>query len=231
MDFSVVFQNLDYFLWGRWAVGQPGGLVLTVGLALASGVLALGLGIAAALAVFWGPRRLGRVVTAAADFVRAIPLLFVIFWIYFLIPAVFRTEVPGPVSVVVALAWFSAGAVMHTTLAGLRALPRGQTEAAQAAGLTRGQIFADVLAPQAFRNLIPSYVAVFASLIKDTSLAYVLNVPELTLAANQVNTRTQIHPAEIFLFTAAAYFALCFGLDLAARTLARTRSGRGFPKP
>ena len=220
LDFTIIARNWDYFLWGRTPQGEVGGLLLTVLMALAAGTLSLVLGIALALAGWLGPRHLRAVLTFLADLVRSIPLLLVIFWIYFLVPAMFRTTVPGALSVILALAWFSSGAVMHTTLAGLDALPRGHREAGIASGLSEGQVFMTILLPQALRNLVPSYVALFASMIKDTSLAFILNVPELTMTANQVNTRDQIYPAEIFLFTAAVYFVLCAGLSWAAHGLA-----------
>jgi len=113
--------------------------------------------------------------------------------------------------------------VLHTTLAGLEALPRGHREAGLASGLSEGQVFTSILLPQALRNLVPSYVALFASMIKDTSLAFILNVPELTMTASQVNTREQIYPAEIFLTTGAVYFVLCAGLAWAAQGLAHRR--------
>jgi len=221
LDFSVIVKNFDYFLWGRTFQGEVGGLLLTVLMALASGLLSLVLGIGLAFASWLGPRSLRTVLTGAADFVRGIPLIFVIFWIYFLVPALFHTEIPGALSVVLALAWFSSGAVMHSTLAGLEALPKGHREAGIASGLTEGQVFVHLLLPQALRNLVPSYVGLFASLIKDTSLAYIMNVPELTMTANQVNTRAQIYPAEIFLFTGLVYFLLCSGLSWGATALAR----------
>ena len=217
---SVVARNFHYFVWGRTFQGELGGLWLTILMSFAAGLLSLALGISAAFAAWLGPRPARRILQWLADFVRAIPLIFVIFWIYFLVPAVFGAEIPGPASVVAALAWFSSGAVMYTTLAGLEALPRGHREAGLASGLREGQIFVSILLPQALRNLIPSYVALFASMIKDTSLAYIMNVPELTMTANQVNTRTQIYPAAIFLFTAFIYFVLCSSLSLAAKALA-----------
>jgi len=204
-------------MWGRTFQGELGGLWLTIIMATAAGLISLVLGITAAVAAWLGPRPVRKALQALADFVRAIPLIFVIFWLYFLMPALFHTEIPGAWSVIAALAWFSSGAVMYTTLAGLEALPRGHSEAGIASGLTRGQVFECILLPQAIRNLIPSYVTLFASMIKDTSLAYIMNVSELTMTANQVNTRTQIYPTEIFLFTAAVYFILCSFLSWGAR--------------
>lgn len=218
--FEVIAKNFHYFMWGRTFQGEVGGLYLTVLMATAAGIISLVLGTAAALAAWLGPKSLRKALQLLADFVRAIPLIFVIFWIYFLVPALFHTEIPSAWSVIAALAWFSSGAVMYTTLSGLEALPRGHREAGIASGLTEGQVFASILLPQALRNLIPSYVTLFASMIKDTSLAYIMNVPELTMTANQVNTRTQVYPAEIFLFTAAVYFILCSLLSWGARGLA-----------
>jgi len=223
LDFTVILKNWDYLLWGRTPQGEVGGLLLTVLMALAAGCLSLILGIAMALACWMGPRPLRRALIAMADVVRSVPLVLVIFWIYFLVPALFRTPIPGALSVILALAWFSSGAVLYTTLAGLEALPRGHREAGLASGLSEGQVFTTILLPQALRNLVPSYVALFASMIKDTSLAFILNVPELTMTASQVNTREQIYPAEIFLTTGAVYFVLCAGLAWAAQGLAHRR--------
>jgi len=218
-DFSVIYNNLDYLLWGRTADGELGGLLLTVVMALVSGVLALVFGIALALTAWIGSSPYRKLLFLWADLIRGIPLIFVIFWLYFLVPALLGTAVPSAVSVVLALAWFSSASVMHTTLAGLEALPRGQREAGIATGLSQGRVLRYILLPQALRNLIPSYVGLFASLIKDTSLAFIVNVPEATMVASQVNSRTQIYPAEIFIFTAALYFVLCSLLAWAADRL------------
>jgi len=220
LDFTIILKNWDYFLWGRTSQGEVGGLLLTVLMALAAGTLSLVLGIGLALAAWLGSLPLRRVLVCFSDLIRGVPLVLVIFWIYFLVPALFRTKVPGALSVILALAWFSSGAVMHSTLAGLEALPRGHREAGIASGLSEVQVFSAILLPQALRNLVPSYVSLFASMIKDTSLAFILNVPELTMTASQVNTRAQVYPAEIFLFTAAVYFVLCGGLSWAAHRLA-----------
>ncbi len=223
LDFTVVARNLDYLLWGRLAEGEPGGLLLTVAMSVCAGILSLVLGIALALVAWcYGglPRKL---LFAWAEVIRGIPLIFVIFWLYFLVPALFGRDMPGSLSVVLALAWFSSAAVMHSVLAGLKALPRSQYEAGIASGLTTLQVLRWILLPQALRNLLPSFVGLFATLIKDTSLAFIVNVPELTMVASQVNNRTQLFPAEIFLSIAALYFFLCGALSLASR---RFSSGR-----
>jgi len=220
-ELDVIWRNLDYLLWGRMAQGEPGGLLLSVLIALASGVLALVGGIALAVLAWFSSGLLRRLLFLWADLIRGIPLIFVIFWVYFLVPALFGGAVPGTVSVILALAWFSAAAVMYSTLSGLEALSGGQREAALSTGLSEMQTLFLVLLPQALVNLVPSYVSLFVSLIKDTSLAFIVNVPELTMVASQVNNRTQLYPTTIFLFTAALYFVLCGGLSLLVRKMVR----------
>ena len=225
-DFGVITRNLDYLLWGRLAEGEAGGLLLTVLMSIAAGMLAIILGVALAIPAFRFPGLIRQTLFWWSDFIRGIPLIFVIFWVYFLVPALFGNGIPSAGSVILALAWFSSAAVMHSTLAGLEALSSGQREAAIATGLSEGQTLRWVLLPQALRNLLPSYVGLFASLIKDTSLAFIVNVPELTTVASQVNNRTQLYPAEIFLFTAALYFFLCGGLSLAVRLISSRSNAR-----
>ena len=78
-----------------------------------------------------------------------------------------------------------------------------------------GEVVA-ILLPQALRNVQPSLVGIFIGLLKDTSLAFIVNVPELTTVAGQVNNRVQIYPLAIFVFTGAVYYLLCCGLSLLA---------------
>ncbi|MBU9811255.1 ABC transporter permease subunit [Rahnella sp. C60] len=223
-DWSVLQDNFTYLLWGRLADGEPGGVLLTLIMAASAGVLALLAGVLmAALAWRFGGRT-RKILFIWASFIRGIPLIFVIFWLYFLLPVVFGGSIPGPLTVILALAWFTSAAVMHSTLAGLEALPRGQTEAGIASGMSYGKVLLFVLLPQAWPNLLPSYLGLLISLVKDTSLAFIVNVPELTTVAGQVNNRVQIYPAEIFLFVGLMYYLLCASLAaLAGKALRRRR--------
>src|SRR5471032_2115383 len=210
-DYSVLHDNFTYLLWGRVADGEPGGVLLTLIMALSAGAIALLLGVlVAALAWrFGGWTR--RALFIWADFIRGIQLIFVIFWLYFLLPVVFGSSMPG------------ALAVMHSTLAGLESLPAGQSEAGLASGFSQWQVLRVLLLPQAWPNLLPSYLGLLIALLKDTSLAFIVNVPELTTVAGQVNNRVQIFPAEIFLFIGLIYYLLCAGLAAMAGRWMRTR--------
>lgn len=223
-DLAVVRDNLGYLLVGRAAQGEPGGLLLTVLLSLAAGVLALVIGVAFAFLAWTFGGWTRRLLFLWSDLIRAVPLMLVIFWLFFLLPAVFG-ETPGWLTVVLALAWFSAASVMHSTFAGLQALPRTQTEAALASGMSRLQALGLVLLPQAAPNIAPSLIGLFVALIKDTSLAFIVNVPELTTVATQVNNQTQVYPAEIFATVALLYLIPTSALCLVVKRLSAKRRG------
>lgn len=212
-NITVIMDNLDYLLWGRMAQGQPGGVLLTVLMAAGAAVLALTGGVLLACAAWLYGGIVRRLLFIWAELIRGIPLIFVIFWLYFLLPIMTGSDLPGALTVTLALAWFTSAAVMHTTLAGLEALAVGQREAALADGLSSWQMLRLVLLPQAMRNVMPSYVGLFIALLKDTSLAFIVNVPELTTVAGQVNSRVQVYPAAIFIFIGLVYYLLCSSLQ------------------
>ncbi|MFZ4529966.1 MAG: amino acid ABC transporter permease [Undibacterium curvum] len=222
-DFDVIVNNWQYLLIGRTADGEVGGLLLTLLMSLSAGLIALVAGIATAAVAWYFQGWSRRVLFSVAELIRSIPLILVIFWLYFLLPRWLGRDISGVSTVVLAIAWFSAASVMHATLAGLEALSSGQTEAGIASGMSRWQVLRHILLPQAMPNLLPSYTGLFVALIKDTSLALVVNVPELTTVANQVNNRTQIYPAEIFLFIGAIYFILCTALSELPRLVLKTK--------
>lgn len=223
-DVSVIADNWQYILIGRAGDGEIGGLLLSLLMALAATLLALTGGVATAILAWRMQGRVRQALFICAELIRSIPLILVIFWLYFLLPWWLGRNVPGVVTVTLAIAWFSAAAVMHATLAGLAALAKGQTEAALASGMSHWQVLRYILLPQAMRNLIPSYLGLLVALIKDTSLALVVNVPELTTVANQVNNRTQIYPAEIFLLVGALYFVICTALGALPQLLTSSRA-------
>ncbi|HLN90291.1 MAG TPA: amino acid ABC transporter permease, partial [Patescibacteria group bacterium] len=105
--------------------------------------------------------------------------------------------------------------------AGITGIPKGQMEAAISTGLSHGQAMFYIVLPQALRNMIPSFVNQFVSMIKDTSLAFIVGVSELTQIATQINNRTMLYPTEIFIFIAVIYFIICFAFTELSRWLER----------
>jgi polar amino acid transport system permease protein len=83
-----------------------------------------------------------------------------------------------------------------------------------------------VILPQALFNMIPSIVSQFVSTIKETTLAYIINVPELTFAAGQINNRLLTKPFEVYFILAISYFIVCWTLTQLANLLERTVAAR-----
>jgi polar amino acid transport system permease protein len=146
------------------------------------------------------------------------PLLMVIFWMYFLMPALFG-KVAENNTVIMALTVFTSAYMSRIIVAGIDGIPKGQTEAAISTGLKSWQVMLYIVLPQGLRNMIPSFVNQFVSLIKDTSLAFIVGVSELTHVATQINNRTMAFPTEIFVFIALVYFIICFAFTSLSRWL------------
>jgi polar amino acid transport system permease protein len=158
------------------------------------------------------------------EVIRGIPILMLIFWFYFLAPILFNRTLPEFTSALIAFIVFTSAYVGEIVRAGVQALPRGQMEAARGQGLSHTQAMCYVILPQALRNMIPSFVNQFVSLTKDTSLAYIIGVNELTRTATQVNNRTLTAPTEIFITIAVMYFVVCYVLTSTSRRLEKQLS-------
>ncbi len=219
MDFTIITDNFTYFMIGRFPHGPLGGVGLTLYLAVVSCLLALIGGIVLGVASDVPLRPLRWLVRGYIHVMRGIPLLMVIFWMYFLLPLVFKQSVPENWTVIAALTLFTSAYMAHIVRAGIEGVARGQREAALASGLNALQVMTYVVLPQALRNMIPSFVNELVAVTKDTSLAFIVGVSELTHIATQVNNRELTHPAEIFLFVAAVYFVICFSLTQLSRGL------------
>lgn len=221
MQWDVVIDNFDYLLIGSYPEGPLGGIALSILLALGGIFGAFWLGL------LFGLMRLSKrwwvkiVSIVYIEVIRGIPLLMLIFWFYFLAPVLIGTTLPEAESALVAFIVFTGAYVAEIVRAGVEALPKGQMEAARASGLNNLQAMTFVILPQALRNMIPSFVNQFVSLTKDTSLAYVIGVVELTRAAVQVNNRTLSAPMEIYLTILIMYFVICYVLTAVSRKLER----------
>lgn len=221
MNWDIVWNNFDYFLIGAYPEGPLGGLAMSILLALGGIFGAFWLGL------LFGLMRLSRKkwikwpAVVYIEIVRGTPLLMVIFWFYFLAPIVLGHTLPEATSALIAFIVFTGAYIAEIVRAGVLALPKGQTEAARGTGLSHFQTMVHVILPQALRNMIPSFVNQFVSLTKDTSLAYIIGVNELTRTATQVNNRTLIAPTEIFITIAVLYFVICYVLTATSRRLER----------
>lgn len=221
MRWDIVYDNLDYLLWGAYPEGPLGGIAMSIVMAALGIFGAFWLGLGIGLMRLSQSRVLRWTALVYVEVVRGTPLLMLIFWFYFLGPVLFGYTLPEFESALMAFVIFTAAYIAEIVRAGVLALPRGQMEAARGAGLTRLQAMRHVILPQALRNMIPSFVNQFVSLTKDTSLAYIIGVNELTKAATQINNREVVAPAEIFIAIAVLYFLICWVLTAFSRRMER----------
>ncbi|MBK1615046.1 ABC transporter permease [Rubrivivax gelatinosus] len=224
MDFSFLQDDLGYLLWGTFPDGPPGGALLTLLLSAGSGVASalLGLGLGVLLVMLDGVALV--LLSTVLGFLRAIPVLMLIFWTYFLLPIVFGLDVPGVLSVMAALALVGGAYLAHGVAAGIRGVGSEQWACGLALGFTRWGALRHIVLPQALRMMLPSFINQWVTLIKDSSLAYIVGVGELSFLATQVNARVMVHPTEVFLFVGGVYWLLCSALDWAASAAARAGS-------
>jgi His/Glu/Gln/Arg/opine family amino acid ABC transporter permease subunit len=149
--------------------------------------------------------------------VRGVPPLVLILLIYFAPPA-FGIDLPGFWAAVIALT-VNAGAYNTEIIrSGIVAIDPGQTEAAKAIGLTWPKTLANVLLPQALRNVIPPLTNELISLIKTTPLLSVTSILELTGAGKAI-VAEKYAPLEVYLLMALFYFVLIGALSLFMRYL------------
>ena len=217
-DFGVIERNLRYLFFD----GMTFTLTLTALSALGGVVLGTGI----ALLRLAGGRVLGAVATGYVNLVRALPLVLVIFWFYFLVPYIGQwiTGATRPVAVgafassLLTFTLFEAAYFSEIIRAGIGSVARGQMQAGFALGLTYRQVMGSVILPQVFRTMLPVLLTQTIVLFQDTSLVYVLSITDFLGAASKIAQRDG-RLVEMYVFAAVVYFAICFCASQAVKRL------------
>lgn len=159
-------------------------------------------------------RWLVRLSTAWVELFRNIPILVQVFIWYHVIPAFVLPlkALPSYWLVSIALGFFTSARIAEQVRAGIQALPSGQRMAATALGLTTTQSYRYVILPMALRIVIPPLTSESMNLIKNSSVAFAVSVPELTLFAMQAQEETS-HGVEIYLAVTLLYAASAFAVN------------------
>jgi polar amino acid transport system permease protein len=205
---AAVWGSLDYLMKGALATVELSFTVVLIG-------TALGL-IGGLLRVMPHPR-LRRVVGVVVEGVRSVPLLLQMFFIFFGLPAL-GIEMPVFLSAVLAMTLWMAVNSTEVFRGAVQSIAPGQSEAAYSTGLGYWETMRFVIVPQAVRRMLPPFVGLCTILIKDSSLAAIIGVFELTRAAQETIERT-FASVELYLFAAAVYFVICFPLTSLSRRL------------
>jgi len=188
-------------------------------------VACLGLIIAFSLGVFMGTLRtmpsetalnrfLVRLSTTWVELFRNIPILVQVFLWYHVIPAFIPMlkAFPSYLLVSIALGFFTSARIAEQVRAGIQSLPSGQKAAATALGLTTFQSYRYILLPMALRIVIPPLTSESMNLIKNSSVAFAVSVPELTLFAMQAQEETS-RGVEIYLAVTLLYALSAFAVN------------------
>jgi len=208
------------------ASDQWGGLPITLMLAVYGAVAAFPLGVLLALGRRSQLPVLRAVSVAYIELVRGVPLVTVLFMASLML-ALFLPEgvsIDKLLRAQIAVILFNAAYLAEVVRAGLQALPKGQTEAAQALGLGYWQTQALVVLPQALRVTIPAQVNSFIDNFKDTSLVVIVSISDFLFAVKQAvigDLDWRHYFVEAYLFAMAVYWICCFALSRYCRWLER----------
>ena len=207
-----------YILPGLWGTAKAAALAMV--LSLVFGVLfAVG-----RLSDHWWVRVPSGIVV---EFFRAVPLLLLIFFIFYGIPFITEQPMPPFWAVVAGLTLYNGSVLAEAFRAGIRSVPTGQSEAAYAVGMRKNQVMREILIPQAARAMLPVIVSQLVVLVKDTALGYIIGYTELlqlgvnTLSANFGNVVAAAIVAAII------YIMLNTGLTAVAGWLERRTRRQG----
>jgi polar amino acid transport system permease protein len=210
-DWSVIWRNWDRFM---SALGL--GLTLAV-ISLAAGTV---IGLACAMARVYGPRWMSWPVWLYVEFIRNVPLLLLVFFVYFGLPELDISYLDKTQSFILTLSLYAGAYMTEVFRAGLASIPRQYMEAAKAIGMRPWQRQRYVIMPVMFRITLPAFSNNLISLFKDTSLAAAIAVPELTFVARQINANT-FRVMESWLTASALYLITCYVIATALRLLER----------
>jgi glutamate/aspartate transport system permease protein len=222
-DVDVIQRSWEYLF--------RDGMVFTLkltGLATAGGIV---LGTLLALCRLSSWKLLSSVAGLYVNLLRALPLILVIFWFYFLMPYIGAwitganrpVAVGGFTSALVTFILFEAAYFCEIMRAGIQSVPRGQVAAGYALGLTYWQVMGSVVLPQAFRNMAPVLLTQVIVLFQDTSLVYVLSLTDFMGAAVKVAQRDN-RLIEMYMFVAVVYFIMSYAASLFVRYLRQRTS-------
>ncbi|MEK1929817.1 MAG: amino acid ABC transporter permease [Pararhizobium sp.] len=203
----------------EWAPQLGEAMVNTALLSVSGFALSLVFGLLLLLAQGSNHAVISRFATLYVTVLRGVPLLAVLFLIYFGLPGIGITFDAFPAAVL-GLSLCFAAQVSEVLRAGLKAVPSGQREAALSVGFTPSQSFTYIVLPQVLRIVLSPMLVTFVSLLKDSSLASLITVNELVLTGRAMATEYFL-PLQIYIAVGLCYFAIAWPFSLLSRRLAR----------
>jgi polar amino acid transport system permease protein len=193
------------------------GLWVTLEVSVIVVAVSLALGLVFGAVMTYGPLPFKLLIRLFSDVVRGIPVLVLIFFIYYGLP-VAGIDVKNLAAGVTALVLFTTAQVTEITRGSLQSIHHGQMEAGKAIGLTFAQRLVYVIFPQATRRFLPPWINSVCDAVKGTALLSLVGIVDLMLAIQQVIGRTY-EPMPLYILGALIYFAVNYSLSMLSRRL------------
>ena len=217
VDFSSISGSVDFLLAGAG---------YTIELTAITAVLGLALGTLLALARLSSIGWLSAAAKLYINFMRAVPLVLVLFWFFLLMPEVLRfalgldhpVMIGANLTAIITFVLFEAAYFAEIMRAGIQSVSRGQFFAATGLGLTYGQTMRYVILPQAVRNMLPVLLTQTIILFQDTSLVYVISGSDFMGAVVKIAQRDG-QLVLMYSFAAVCYLAVSLSLSMRIRRL------------
>lgn len=222
-----MFENFDFDVIARtWQVLIFQGLGFTLQITVLAMVGGIVLGTLLAMMRLSSVKPMAWAAASYVNLLRSIPLVLVIFWIYFLVPYIGAwvigssspIKVGAFASALVTFILFEACYYCEIMRAGIQSIPNGQAGAGYALGMNYWQVMGQVVLPQALRNMTPVLLTQTIVLFQDVSLVYIISLPDFVTIASKVAQRDG-RLVEMYVFVAVVYFAICLLLSLWVKRL------------
>ncbi|WP_278952512.1 amino acid ABC transporter permease [Lactobacillus apis] len=194
------------------------GFAVTLYISLVSIVLSFILGSVLGIIRYSKIKFVSAAVGFVIDLIRNLPLLLIIFFTYFGMPKIgYRPS--AITSAIIAMTIFESSMLAEIVRSGIQSVSEGQMEGARSTGMSFVQALWHIILPQAYRHMIPTIIGQFVSLIKDTSLATIIVVPELMQHAQVIYGQNANYIVPMFAALTLLYFIICFTLSMAGSYL------------
>jgi polar amino acid transport system permease protein len=210
-NYGLIWRHFDRLGWG---------LVLSFELAAISIAIGVVIGLALALAYAGTGRIVRLLISAYVEFIRNVPLILLVYLVFYGIPSATDLSYDAMTSFIVTLSVYAGAYLVEVFRAGLTAIPAGLIDAGKAIGLTPFQRLVSVRLPTMIRIVLPSLSNTFVSLFKDTSVASVIAVPELTYGAQWINFNT-FRIVEVYSIVTPIYLVAGYAIVLCLRQVER----------
>lgn len=194
------------------------GLYITLKIAVISIIFSFLIGVIMGTLRYMKIPGLSPVIGVIVELIRNLPLLLILFFTRFALPDI-GIKLGVESSAVVGLVVFEAAMISEVVRSGLNSIDRGQIEASRSSGLTNLQTLWHIILPQGLRRMVPPMVSQFISLLKDTSLAIVISLPDLMHHAKIVIGQNYNYTIPILALVAVLYFIVNYSLSLAAKRM------------